>query len=79
MDIIRWVRVEDGLYQRYVNGVPSNIYIDRVSRITASGKTRVVEGWVVCWKVPDGYESNGDYCRTLREAKRRYMDWEEVK
>ena len=77
MDVIMYFRVEDGLYQRYVNGVPSNVYIDRVSRMSKSGKTRIVEGWALCWKTPDGYEGNGDYCKTLREAKQRYMDWKE--
>ena len=73
--MIKWVRVEDGLYQKYVDGVPKNAYIDRVSTVSDKGNRHVV-GWVFCWKVGDGFESHGDYCHTLRMAKALYVDWE---
>lgn len=75
--MVKWVRVEDGLYQKHVDGVPKNAYIDRVSTVSEKGNRHIV-GWAFCWKVPDGYEGNGDYCKTLREAKEQFGDdiWE---
>ena len=68
--MVKWKRVESGLYQRFDNNVPQNVYIDRVGRMSESGKTLIVDGWMWCKKVGAGcYEATGEWWDTLREAK----------
>ena len=74
----KWKRVEDGLYQRVDDGVPQNVYIDRISTVSEKGNRHVV-GWMFCWKLQDGYDSYGEHWGTLREAKASLEDAKGVK
>lgn len=65
----KWKRIDSGLYQRYDDGIPQNVFIDRVGYMSASGKTLMVEGWSQGRMVNGKLEATGDWWHTLREAK----------
>lgn len=67
--MVKWKRIENGLYQRFDDGQPQNVFIDRMGRMTESGKTLVVEGWMWAEQVDGKMESTGYWWQTLREAK----------
>ncbi len=70
----KWKRIDDGLYQRFDDGKPQNVYIDRVGHKSASGKTLMVDGWIWAEKVGGNLEATGQHFTTLREAKMKLMD-----
>ena len=70
----KWKRIDKGLYQRVDDGIPQNVYIDRVGRLSESGKTFVVDGWMWCEKVNGTLEATGEWWHTLREAKADLMN-----
>ena len=55
-----WKRIDDGLYQRFDDGKPQNVYIDRMGHISKSRKTFVVDAWM--W---------GEKVRFVRAARLR--------
>ncbi len=71
-----WKRIEDGLYQRFDDGKPQNVYIDKWCHRSKTGKSIVVDGWMWGEKVNGKLEAVGEYYRTLREAKEDLMDVE---
>lgn len=73
--MIKWVRVDDGLYQKYVDGVPKNAYIDRVSTKSEKGNRHII-AWQFIYRHGDAFETCGYYCNTLRRAKEQFADWE---
>ena len=68
-----WKRIDDGLYQRFDDGKPQNVYIDRMGHMSKRRKTFVVDAWMWGEKVNGKLEAVGEYYRTLREAKERLM------
>lgn len=70
----KWKRIDKGLYQRIDDGIPQNVYIDRVGRMSESGKSLIVDGWMGCEKVNGTYEAMGEWWHTLREAKAEMMN-----
>lgn len=70
----KWKRIDNGLYQRFDDGKPQNVYIDRVTHLSSSGKTRMVDGWMWAEKVGGNLEATGEHFTTLREAKMKLMD-----
>jgi hypothetical protein len=72
----QWKRIDNGLYQRFDDGKPQNVYIDRVGHVSESGKTFMVDGWMWGEKVNGKLEAVGEYFGTLREAKMELMDVE---
>ena len=75
----KWKRIDDGLYQRFDDGKPQNVYIDRHYHLSASGKTRMIDGWMWAEEVGGKMEATGVYYTTLREAKMKLMDVEGYK
>ena len=41
-----WKRIDDGLYQRFDDGKPQNVYIDKWCHRSKTGKSIVVDGWM---------------------------------
>lgn len=68
--MVRWKRIDSGLYQRFNDGKPQNVYIDRVGRMSESGKTLIIEGWMFERKFGERFEVMGEFWGTLREAKK---------
>lgn len=72
--MVRWKRIDSGLYQRFDDGKPQNVYIDRVGRMSKSGKTLIIDGWMFAKKFDEKFEAMGEFWGTLREAKQALMD-----
>ena len=70
----KWKRIDKGLYQRVDDGIPQNVFIDRVGRLSESGKTFMVDGWMECRKVNETYEATGEWWHTFRGAKAGLMN-----
>ena len=63
-----WKRIEPGLYQRYDDGIPQNVYIDR----HMDGSKYI--GWMYCYKLDGKLGASGLWWHTLRAAKESLMD-----
>ena len=70
-----WKRIESGLYQRFDDGKPQNVYIDRYTEETKTGRRKYV-AWMWGERVNGKLEAVGEWFRTLKEAKERLADVE---
>ena len=71
-----WKRIDDGLYQRFDDGVPQNLYIDRLGYTQPSGRLKV-EAWTACERVGVDIEIvGGCFWDRLRDAKKEMSEWE---
>ena len=74
----QWKRIDDGLYQRFDDGVPQNVYIDRYTEQTESGRRKYI-GWMWGEKINGNLDATGEHFRTLKEAKAHLMNVEGYK
>ena len=73
--MITWKRVDDGLYQRFDDGVAKNIYIGRVTSTLPCGALKYI-AWQAVEKVCGELKVIGcEYWNTLREAKKEMENY----